>query len=645
MERRLAAILAADVAGYSHHTELNEEASTATLRSHRAVVEESISAHRGRIFSSAGDGIVAEFPSVVEAIRCAVEFQNEIAERNAALPAESRMQFRVGVNLGDVISEENNLYGTGVNLAARLEQLALPGGICVSQTVYDQVRKIVELPFEDIGERRLKNIGEPIHVYRILPAPMSWLKSLFWRTQLRRRSSVAACVFLLFFAVAAGAVYFRQPPALWTTLLSDAGGQPAALWTTLFGGLGTPPLPQTPTIAVLPFRDISPAQDQEYLAQGVTEELTTGLAKFPDLLVMSSNSTLGYKDKPTDTRQVGKELNVRYVVSGSLQRVGPEVRVDARLADASTGLTIWSDGYQRQLSNIFAIRDDITKSVAGVLGGVQGKVAKEEIARVASKDPNSFTAYDYVMRGWHEWYKLSCESDTAARDLFEKAIKIDPDYARAHAGLAWTYSTDHDYECSDDPAGDVKKVLQEATTAVRLDDNDYQGHWALGWAYLYSREYEKAKAQYMRARELNPNDAELLAEMSNFLMYIGNTKQAVDQLERAIRLNPFHDDWYVEYLGEAYLEAGMPQQAVVQLEKVLNVENPNDDQLWFLPELAAAYADPSVGRMDDAHKVVKTILSREPDFTIKGRLSDLPYKDPEQKERHAEAFRRAGLPE
>ena len=437
MERRLAAILAADVMGYSRLTERNEETSTATLRMYRAVVEESISAHRGHVFSSAGDGVVAEFPSVVEAIRCAVEIQNEIAERNAAVPEDGRMQFRIGVNLGDVIAEENNLYGTGVNVAVRLEQLAEAGGICISQTVYDQVRKIVEIPFEDIGERHLKNIAEPVHVYRILPSPLPWLKGLFSRTNIHpRRFGVTAGVALLLLAVvAAGAFYPDKPAALWATLLGDKGGLS---------------LPEHASIAVLPFNDLSAIHDQQYLADGIAEELITGLAKFPDLIVMARNSTFTYKDKPTDVRQVGKDLNVRYVVEGSLKRSDQNVRVTAQLIDATTGSHIWADRYDRSLNNIFEIRDDIMQSIAGTLGGLQGKVAKAEIARVSEKDPNSFTAYDYVMRGWYEWYKLTREGNAAARDLFEQATKIDPNYARAYAGLAWTYSSDYDFEWTDD---------------------------------------------------------------------------------------------------------------------------------------------------------------------------------------------------
>ena len=560
-----------------------------------------------------------------------VEIQNEIAERNAAVPEDGRMQFRIGVNLGDVIAEENNLYGTGVNVAVRLEQLAEPGGICLSQTVYDQVRKIVEIPFEDIGEHRLKNIAEPVHVYRILPSPSRrGSKRLFSRTNIRRqRFGVATGVLLLLLAVAAaGAFYLRQPAVLWDALLG--------------GGLS---LPEHAAIAVLPFNDMSATHDQQYLADGITEDLTTGLAKFPELIVMSRNSTLTYKDKPTDTRQVGKDLNVRYLIEGSVQRADQNVRVTAQLIDASTGSQLWADGYDREISSIFAIRDDITRSIVGTLGGLGGKLAQAEVARLSAKNPNSFTAYDYLMRGWYEWHKFTRESNAAARDLFEQSRKIDPNYARAYAGLAWAYADDYDYEWTEDFEKTLKLTLEMAQTAVRLDPNDYQAQWALGWACLYNRQHEQAMAHYLRARELNPNDAELLAEMANFLIWIGQPKQAIDQVKEAIRLNPFHENWYEDYLGWAYEEAGMPQKAIEIFEQVIDLQNPDDDGLWYFPFIAAAYADPTVGRMDDAREIVKTLLSRKPEFSISEALSHAyPYKTKELVDRFVNAARRAGVP-
>jgi adenylate cyclase len=630
MERRLAAILAADVKGYCHLTELNEEASTATLRMYRTAVEESISAHKGHVFSSAGDGVVAEFPSIVEAIRCAVEIQNEIAERNDSVPEEQRMKFRIGVNLGDVIAEENNLYGTGVNVAVRLEQLADPGGICIPQTVYDQVRKIVEIPFEYIGEHRLKNIAEPVHVYRILLSPLPWLKGLFSRTNIRRqRLGLAASALLLLLAAATVSFYLRQPAALWETVLGDGG-----------------PLLEHPAIAVLPFADLSETGDQQYLADGITEELITGLAKFPDLAVMARNFTLTYKDKPTDVRQVGKNLNVRYVVEGSIQRSDQNVRVTAQLIDARTGRHLWAERYDRKVDNIFAIRDDITRSIAGTLGGlfISGKLAQAEVTRVSEKDPNSFTTYDYVMRGWYEFYKYDRSSNAAARDLFEQARKIDPNYAGAYAGLASTYEADYDMEWTNDDEKSLSLAFENASTAVRLDPNDYSAQWTLGWAYLYNRQHEKALAHYLRARELNLNDAELLAEMGSLLIYLGEPKQSIDQVKEAIRLNPNHQNWYVYYVGWAYEEAGMPKEALEIFEQAIDLKNPDEEQLWYLPTVAAAYA--AVGRMDDAHNVVKTVLSHEPEFSISTKkVARYPYKTKELLDRYVNALRRAGLPE
>ena len=629
MERRLAAILAADVKGYSQLTEIDEESSTATLCTYRMAVEGLISLHRGHIFSSAGDGVVAEFPSVVEAIRCAVEIQKEVAERNVSLPEEQRMQFRIGVSLGDVIAKEGNFYGTGVNVAVRLEQLAEAGGICVSQIVYEQVRKVIELPFEDIGKRRLKNIAEPIHVYRIHAAPLSWSKRIFSRDKIRRRVSIAAGLLLLLIGVAAGASYLRNAELPWVGEL---------------GKLFELPLPVQPSIAVLPFADLSSGSDQQYLADGITEELITGLAKFPEFVVMARNSTFAYKNKPTDVREVGKKLNVRYVVEGSIQRNDRNVRVTAQLIDANTGRHLWADRYDRELKSIFAIRDDITRAVAGALGGLQGKVAQAEAGRLSGKDPNSFTSYSYVMKGWEEWRKFTKEGNAAARQLFQIASSIDPNYARAYAGLAWTYANDYDYEWTDDFDTAIKRATEMAHKAVSLDPSDYQAHWVLGWAYLYNWEHEKAMASYSRARELNPNDAELLAEMANLLIYTGQPKQAIRQVKEAIRLNPFHEKWYDEYLGWAYEEAGMPQEAVEVLEQVIG-KDPDPEAIWILPTLAAAYANPAIARMNDAREVVKTILTLKPEFSSAEVASRNPYKTQKLIDRYVNALRRAGLPE
>jgi adenylate cyclase len=434
---------------------------------------------------------------------------------------------------------------------------------------------------------------------------------------------------ILLAVATAAAFYLRQPPAFWATLLGEGGGFLRS---------------ESPAIAVLPFDDMSATGDQQYLADGITEELITGLAKFPEFKVMARNSTLAYKDKPTDIRQVGKDLNVRYVVEGTIQRSDQNVRVTAQLIDARTGSQLWADRYDREATGIFAIRDDIMRSVAGVLGGLGGKVGKAEAARLSAKNPNSFTAYDYVMKGWYELYKYERAPNMAARGLFEEAKKIDPSYSRAYTGLGWTYAQDIYSQWTDDFDKTLKLALENAITAVRLDPNDYSAHWILGWAYLYSGEHEKALASYLRARNLNPNDAELLAEMGGLLIFVGQPKQAIDQVKEAIRLNPNHEPWYTCFLGWAYENAGMPREAIETLKPVI-VEPPIKDQLWYLPTLAAAYAHPTVGRMDDAHKIVKGILSLQPEFSIAEVASRNPYKTKELLDRYVNALRRAGLPE
>ncbi|MGO4440553.1 adenylate/guanylate cyclase domain-containing protein [Rhizobium sp. RAF56] len=625
MERRLVAVLAADVAGYSRLMEYDEEATTATLFAYRAVAAEVIVAHRGRIFNTAGDSISAEFQSIIDAIRCAVEIQHEIEDRNASVPESRRMMFRIGVNLGDMIADEHDLYGTGVNVASRLEQIANPGGVCISQPVYDQIKKVVEIAFEDIGQYRLKNIAEPVHVYRLSSTPLPWRKRIL-PSIYKRRFGLFTGLVMFPLLVVASAFYLSMPSAIERML-----------------NHGESSLPEHPAIAVLPFDDISANGDQQYLADGITEELTTVLAKFPDILVMARSSTMRYKDRPTEVHKIGEELNVHYVVEGTLQRSGQTIRVTAQLIDAESGHQLWGDRYDRQLDNIFEIRDDITRSIAGTLMGTHGKLADAEIARLAAKNPNSFTAYDYLMKGWQKWSNFTREDNQAARDLFEKSRSEDPNYARAYAGLAWTYSSDYDFGWTDDYDKTLALTLEMAEKAVRLDSNDYRSHWVLGWASLYNRDYDKASTSYTRARELNPNDAELLAEMANLLIYIGHPEQAVTQLKEAIRLNPFHDSWYSEYLGWAYQEAGMPAEAIATLEDVVDPK-PTEDQLWLLPTLAAAYADPKIGRSDDARRIVKEILALEPKFSIAEFVQTRPYKLKEQVDRRVESFRRAGLP-
>ena len=526
MDRRLTAILAADVAGYSRHTARQDETSTAALRERLDVVKEVVAAHKGRIFTTAGDGVVAEFLSVVEAIRSAVEIQREIALRNASIPESERMQFRIGVNLGDVISEDKDLYGTGVNVAVRLEQLALPGGICVSQTVYDQVRKIVEIPFQDIGEHRLKNIPDPIRVYRILPAPLPWYVS-FWSHSKNylRRPEVAALVLLLILALAGGTSYYlRQPVALWSTLLNKAT--------------------KSPVIAVLPFRNLG---GDDAFSDGLTEDITTGIARSNrDLPVLARASAFKYKGKPVDVREVGADYGVRYVLEGSVARSGDDVRVNVNLADTQTGSSIWSQQIDRKMTDIdFLVQDKIVGRIVAKIAGGYGEIEAAEVRSARRKSPEQLAAYDLFQRA-HALMRSAWtpENLEAARAALTDAIAKDPSDPKARREWAW-YSLMGWVFGDDDPPQPQKKILGEAIKAVQLDPADARSRLTAAFAYFFTKQLDLFEHEARQAMALAPYDAELKVMLGALIANMGQWQRGVALVEDAHALNSDAvEGWY-----------------------------------------------------------------------------------------------------
>ena len=526
MDRRLTAILATDVAGYSRHTARQDETSTAALRERLDVVKEVVAAHKGRIFTTAGDGVVAEFLSVVEAIRSAVEIQREIALRNASIPESERMQFRIGVNLGDVISEDKDLYGTGVNVAVRLEQLALPGGICVSQTVYDQVRKIVEIPFQDIGEHRLKNIPDPIRVYRILPAPLPWYVS-FWSHSKNylRRPEVAALVLLLILALAGGTSYYlRQPVALWSTLLNKAT--------------------KSPVIAVLPFRNLG---GDDAFSDGLTEDITTGIARSNrDLPVLARASAFKYKGKPVDVREVGADYGVRYVLEGSVARSGDDVRVNVNLADTQTGSSIWSQQIDRKMTDIdFLVQDKIVGRIVAKIAGGYGEIEAAEVRSARRKSPEQLAAYDLFQRA-HALMRSAWtpENLEAARAALTDAIAKDPSDPKARREWAW-YSLMGWVFGDDDPPQPQKKILGEAIKAVQLDPADARSRLTAAFAYFFTKQLDLFEHEARQAMALAPYDAELKVMLGALIANMGQWQRGVALVEDAHALNSDAvEGWY-----------------------------------------------------------------------------------------------------
>ena len=439
VDRRLAAIMAVDVVGYSRLVGADEAGTLARVKAHRIdFAEPLISEHHGRIVKLTGDGALVEFASAVDAVECAVAIQNGMAAREAAEPEERRIRYRIGINIGDIVLEDGDIFGDGVNVAARLEGLAEPGSICIARNVYNQVKAKLDLGFEPMGEHRVKNIAEPIVAYRVLPGPgarpRTRAAAITWALRRHRPAAIGAAAVVLLMTGAGGAWYafWRPsvpPPATIAEIAGSGGAQakPAL------------PLPDKPSIAVLPFDNLSGEVRYERLADGLTEDIITDLSRFRDLFVIARNSTFVYKDKPTDVRQVARELGVRYVLEGSLQAEGDRVRITAQLVDATTGNHLWSKRYDRPLDDVFAVQSEVTQTIVAQLGGLDSAIALAGRDLARRKPAESLEAYDYYLLGVETKERFTKEDLKKAQKLFQKAIEIDPNFARGYVGLTHTY--------------------------------------------------------------------------------------------------------------------------------------------------------------------------------------------------------------
>lgn len=533
VERRLTTILSADVAGYSRLVEADEEGTLAALKAHRdELIDPEIAEHRGRIVKVMGDGVLAEFASVVEAVACAVEIQREMARRNAEAPDGRRIDLRIGINLGDVVIEGDDLYGDGVNIAARVQELAEPGGVCISGSVHEQVERKTDLVFENMGKREVKNIDRPVRVWRWAPDA--------------------------------------------ATAAPGSGEEPAAL-----------PLPDKPSIAVLPFDNMSGDPQQEYFADGITEDIITGLSRFHTLFVIARNSTFVYKGRGVRVPDVGRELGVRYVVEGSVRKSERRVRVNAQLVDAETGKHVWAERYDRDLDDIFAVQDEITQAVVSTL---PGRLESAGWERAKRKRTANMTAYDYVLLGLERFNRFSRDDNLQARRMFQAAIGLDASYARAHALLASTYIWDLFIYAESDQSLDL--AFEAAGTALTLDDEDGWSNAILGFALFLRGQDEEAEIQFRRAVSLNPNDADAIAFMANALTYLGQWEEALECIVKAKRINPFPPAYYHWYHALALYSAREYAQAIRAIKRIRSLDR------WHHGLLAMCCAQ--LGRRDEA---------------------------------------------
>ncbi len=583
MERRLAAILAADVFGYSRLMEADEEATLATLNAYREIIDGLVAEHRGRVFGSAGDSMIAEFASPVEAVRAAIDIQREIEERNAALPEDQRMRFRVGVNLGDVMAEGDNLFGDGVNVAARLEALAAPGGICVSGKVHDEVIGKVDMAFADAGEHVVKNIDRPVRVWSW---PTEGVRAAH-RVRPWRGKAAAVAGALVGLAAIGGAITWYQ--AREDTVLA---------------------LPSGPSIAVLPFTNLSGDPNDAYFSVGLTEDIITALSRFSGLLVFARESTGQFTGGSVDPREVGRKLGARYVLTGSVRRSQDQLRITAKLLDAEDGTQLWSESYDRNLTvaDVFAVQDEITGRVVGIIGSPDAPWFKAEIQEeLRTKRPNSLEAYECVLLSIWIYDDFLPEAHARARDCLERAVELDPNYSLAWAHLGQMYFEEYKYGYNRRPEP-VERAIAAVQKALELDrQNQYANYMLALMLYVQERSFDPFYAAAERAIALNPNAAFVLADLGTWIAYSGEWDRGKALVEKAMKLNPFHKSWqHIAFFLDHYRKSEYREALVV----VLKINLPNNEGVQT--SLAAVYGQ--LGETKKARATLDQILTIRPGF-------------------------------
>jgi adenylate cyclase len=626
-KRKLAAILSADVQGYSRLMDDDEEVTVRTLTVYRTAINDLVQQYRGRVIDTPGDNILAEFTSVVDAVNCAVEIQRELAERNTELLEKRRMQFRIGVNLGDVIEEEGRIYGDGVNITARVEAMAEAGGICISGRAYDQVENKLGLEYEDLGEHQVKNITRPIRVFRVLSFPDAAAHRVVKakKTLERKWQKIA-------FGIAAVLVGAIAIATIWNFYLRPSEVEVASVARMAH------PLPDKPSIAVLPFENMSGDPAQDYFSDGLTDQIISTLSKLRGLFVISRSSVFTYKGKPVKVQKVAEDLGVKYVLEGSVQRTADRVRITAQLIDATTGHHIWSEGYDREAKDIFAIQDDITIKITSAL---RVELTEGEQARVWDKNTTTnLRAWEKFLQAIDYSYRYTKEDNATARRLYEEAIALDPKYDLAYAAIGWTYWFDARFGWVESRAESIKMALKYAQKAIQLNDTSDFAYLLIGGVYFLQGQYEKAIAEGERAIALNPNGAGNYAFLAGAVGCSGRWDESIELAKKAIRLEPFPPVIFYHWLGRAYFMTGQLDESIATWKKALQGA---PDYLPAHAFLAACYS--SLDRHAEASAAAKEVLRINPKFSIEYYAKTLPYKNKADIERYVAALRKAGLPE
>jgi len=583
-QRRLAAVLAADVVGYSRMIRADEEGTLAALKSLReALIDPKLAEHNGRIVKLMGDGMLVEFASAVGAVRTAVETQLAVADRNAALPQDRRIEFRVGINLGDVVIDGDDIHGDGVNIASRLEGIADPGGVYISSAVHEQVKNRIEVVFEDLGEREVKNINEPVRVWR-----------------------------------------WRRPAA--------AEPEPHAAATS------APSLPDKPSIAVLPFQNMSGDQEQEYFADGIVEDIITELSRARWLFVIARNSSFTYKGRAVDVKQVGRELGVRYVLEGSVRKAGSRVRITGQLIDVSTGAHLWADRFDGQLEDVFDLQDQVT---ASVVAAIAPKLEQAEIERAKRKPTESLDAYDYFLRGMAAFHTYRKEGNEEALAMFAKARELDPDYATPYGMAARCYGQRMGFGWMADAASERAEALRLARIAANIGRDDAVALTGAGFVLVFFGEPMEGEAVLERALAVDPNHATAWHMSALAQAYVGRPDTAVERARRAIRLSPQDPQMFAmqSVLALGHFLIGHYDDALAAADAA------HRERHFLLGAVVLAASNASLGRQPDAEKAVEAVLQINPSLRLSKIRDVFDFKRPEDVERIREGLKTAGLPD
>ena len=579
-DRRLAAILSADVVGFSRLMGADESDTLSQLKAHRGeLIDPEIATHHGRIVNTAGDSVLAEFASVVDAVQCAVTIQRTMDDRNRDIPEDRRLTLRIGINVGDVIADGDDIFGDGVNVAARLQALTEPGTVCISRPARDQIRDKLALELEDLGEHSVKNIARPVRAFR---------------------------------------VSLKQ---------ADGGGSPET---------ETPlALPDKPSIAVLPFDNMSGDPEQEYFSDGIAEDVITDLSKIAALFVIARNSAFKYKGEAVDVSKVSRELGVRYVLEGSVRKAGQRVRINAQLIDGTTGGHLWAERYDGDVSDVFGIQDEVTGKIVDAL---KLKLTPDEKERLDRRGTNNVEAHDCYLRGRELSRRFQRGSNAEARAMFERAIELDPSFVEAYVGLSGTHGLDAVNQWSDSPQASQVKGIAAATRGGEIDDSVPDVHVAQAWANVFQRRYDEAIRSAERAIALDPNSAEGYTAMAMILDYTGHHGKPVELLEKAMRLDPQHPDLAFHQLAHAHFMEGRYVEAAGLLERRI-VRNPETDISRVL--LASCYGH--LDRAEDARAMWQEVFRINPEYSFAHRLEMLPYKDPADRDRTTDGLKKAGI--